>query len=105
MTRLAFLALTTGHIFVQNACFTGENPPLLASKLFWTHTQDANPMSGKAIVEGMAFPSNFQSKPFCNKLFEKSRSSATVYCLGYALEPWILPGQPVAENESFSFPC
>lgn len=88
------------YIF-QNACFTGENPLLLAAKLFWTHTQDANPMSGKAIVVGMTFPSNFQSKSFCNKLFEKSRSSTTVCCLA----TWLLPGQPVTENESFPFPC
>lgn len=105
MTGLAFLPLTTCHIFVQNACFTEENPLLLATKSFWTHTQDANPMSGEAIVDGLAFPSNFLSKLFCNKLFEKSRSSTTVYCLGYALATWLLPGQPEAENESFPFPC
>lgn len=61
-------------------------------------------MSGKAIFDGMVFPANFQSKPFCNKLFEKFRTS-TVYWLGYALATWLLPGQPVAENESFPFPC
>lgn len=60
-------------------------------------------MSGKAIVDGMTFPSNFQSKPFCNNHFEKSRSSTTAYCLGYALATWLLPGQPVAENENFLF--
>lgn len=49
-------------------------------------------MPGKGIVDGVAFPSNFQSKHFGNKLFEKSRSSTTVtawamlwqlgFCLG-----------------------
>lgn len=105
MTRLAFLPLTTCHIFVQNACFTGGKHLFLATKLCWTHIEDANPMPGKGIVDGVAFPSNFQSKHFGNKLFEKSRSSTTVYCLGYALATWLLPGQPVVENESFPFPC
>lgn len=61
MTRLAFLPLTTCHIFVQNVCFTGENPLLLATKLFWTHTQDANPMSGRPLLMEWLFHQIFRA--------------------------------------------
>jgi len=68
-------------LFAIAALFTGEKPLLLATKLLWAHTQNANPRSGQAIFDRVAFLSDLYSKPFCNTLFEKStagpRSSTT----------------------------
>lgn len=94
------------NLFKTTDCFTGEKPLLLATKLLWAHTQNANPRSGQAILDGMACPSNYHSKLFCNNLSEKSKAEVQqlVCCLDCTLATWLLPGQPMVENESCLFP-
>lgn len=94
------------NLFKTTDCFTGEKPLLLATKLLWAHTQNANPRSGQAILDGMASPSNYHSKLFCNNLSEKSKAEVQqlVCCLDCTLATWLLPGQPMVENESCLFP-
>lgn len=103
VTRLAFLPLTTCHKFVQNHCFAGEKTLLLAAKLFWVHTQNANPRFKQGIFDRVAFPSDFHSKPFCNKLFEKSKAAPRNSARTVLWQPGFCPGRQWQKMKPFFF--